>query len=135
MGDNAVFDVLDQGRMDGGQRGRRQRQVMIAHLRQLVHHHVDNVVTVAEVMVEADGHAVAQPCAADGLLQRGNHLVLLVIPLPEGGGFFLRGAGKQTVVADLVNMRNIFQRYHLTDPPLHRPCCRLHTVPAAVVPG
>ena len=135
MGDNAVFDVLDEGRVDGGQRGCRQRQVPIAHLRQLVHHHIHNVVTVAEVMVEADGHAVAQPCAADGLLQRGNHLVLLVIPLTEGGSLFLCGAAKQTVVADLVNMGNVFQRYHLTVPPLHRPCCRLHTAPAAVVPG
>ena len=135
MGDDAVFDVLDQGRVDGGQRGRCQRQILVAHLRQLIHHHVDDVVAVAEVVVEADGHAVAQPRAADSLLQRGHHLVLLVIPLTEGGGLLLSGPGERAVVADLVDMGDLIQFYHVTAPPLRRPCCRPHTAPAAAWHG
>ena len=135
MGDDAIFDMPDKRRMDGSQRGCRQRQVLVSHLRQLVHHHIDDVVAVAEVMVEADGHTVFQSCAADGLLQRRNDFVLLMIPLTEGGGLFLSRPGKRAVVADLIDMGNLVQFYHVTVPPLHRPCCRLRTAPAAAWHG
>ena len=85
------------------------------------------------------GAWVAAICAAPTLLGEMGLLTgrrAVCYPGMEDG---LTGAlpcpGECTVVADLVNMRNIIQHYHLTDPPLRRPCCRLHTAPAAVVPG
>ena len=135
MGNDPVFDVPDKRRMDVGQRGGRQRQVLVPHFRQLVYHHVDDVVSVTEMVVEADGHAVLQPRTADGLFQRRHYLILLEIPLPEGGGFLLSGPGKGTVVADLIDMGNLVQFYHVTVPPLHLPCCQPHTAQAAAWPG
>ena len=135
MGNDPIFDVPDKRRMDGGQRGSRQRQVLVSHFRQLVYHHVDDVVSVTEVVVEADGHAVFQPRTADGIFQRRHHLILLEIPLAEGGGFLLSRPGECTVVADLINMGNLVQFYHVTVPPLHPPCCRPHTAQAAAWPG
>ena len=52
---------------------------MEAHFCKLIEHHIDDMVAVAEMVVEADGHAVAQARQANGILQRGDDLVLVVI--------------------------------------------------------
>ena len=135
MGDDAVLDVADQGGVDRGQRAGRQGQVFIAHFRQLIHHGVDDVVAVAEVVVEADGHAVLQAGAADGLLQGGHQLVLTGGAGLEGGGVLLPRAVVRPVVADLVDMRDLFKLDHVKSPPLRRSCCRPRTGPAGAWPG
>ena len=58
VGDDALLDVLDQRRMYGSQGAGCQGQILEAHLRQLGDDLVDDVVAVAEMMVEADGVAV-----------------------------------------------------------------------------
>ena len=135
MGDDAVLDVADQGGVDRGQGAGRQGQVFIAHFRQLIHHGVDDVVAVAEVVVEADGHAVLQAGAADGLLQGGHQLVLTGGAGLEGGGVLLPRAVVRPVVADLVDMRDLFKLDHVKFPPLRRSCCRPRTGPAGAWPG
>ena len=52
MGDDPVFNVLDQRRVDAGQRTGRQGQVLKAHAGQGIHHHVHHMVPVAEVVVD-----------------------------------------------------------------------------------
>ena len=62
--DHAVFDVLDQGRVYAGERAGGDGEVLEAHARQHVHHHVDGVVAAAEAVVEGDGHAVFEAAGA-----------------------------------------------------------------------
>ena len=54
---------------------------MEAHFCKLIEHHIDDMVAVAEMVVEADGHAVAQARQANGILQRGDEFAhVLHIP-------------------------------------------------------
>ncbi len=69
-----VADVLDQRRVAGHQRARRQRQVLKAQPGQRVHHVVDHLVPFTERVVERNRHPVLQPALADGLLQVGTQL-------------------------------------------------------------
>ena len=64
-GDDAVADVLDQGRVHVLKARCGQVQVLEAHLGELVDDHVDHLVAAAEVVVEGDGHAVLKAGAAD----------------------------------------------------------------------
>ena len=59
------------------------------HFCKLIEHHIDDMIAVAEMVVEADGHAVLQAGAADGLLQGGHQLVLTGGAGLEGGGVLL----------------------------------------------
>ncbi len=68
-GDDPVPDVFDQRGVDIGKAGRRQMQVLEAHLGQFVHHHIHNLVTAAEMVVEGDRHPVLEAAFDDGLLK------------------------------------------------------------------
>ena len=135
VGDDAILDMADQGGVDGGQGAGSQGQVLKAHFRQLIHHGVDDMVAVAEVVVEADGHAVPKAGASDGLLQGGHQLVLPGGPGLECGGVLLAGTVIQPVVADLTDMRDFFKLDHVKSPPLRRSCSRPRTGPAGGGPG
>lgn len=74
--DEAGFDVLDQHGVGGLQRGRGQRQVLEAHAREDVDHHVDGLVAFAKTVMERDGHPVLQAGAANGFLDRIDDLAI-----------------------------------------------------------
>ena len=133
--DQSGADVPNQGAVDGSQRGSRQGQIPESHGRQLIQHHIQDVVAVAEVMVEADGHAVLQSGFPNGFFQRRHHFIPISTALLEGCGLLGVGAGEYPVVGDFVNMGNLFQINHVRFPPLHPLCCRPHRGPAAVERG
>ena len=108
-GDDTVFDVVDEGGVDCRQGAGRQGQVLEAHAGQGVQHLVHHMVSVSEVVVEGDGHAVLEPRAADGLLQAPHHLVLPPGPVLEGGGVLLRRPGEGSPVADLPDVGDPFK--------------------------
>ena len=83
--DDTVLNMADQRGVAVRKRRGRQHQIVEAHLRQLVHNHVDNIVAVAEMVVEGDHHAVLESGAADRLFQRGNDLIAGILPLLDGG--------------------------------------------------
>ena len=118
MGDDSVLDVADQGCVDIRQRACRQGQVPEAHVRQGVQHLVDHMVSAPEVVVEGDGHTVPQSRGADGILQRGQDLVVLAGAGAEGLRPLWSGAGKHTPMGDQVNVGNRTQQFvHLFTPP------------------
>ena len=107
---NAVLDVLDEGPMAVGKAACGKGEVLYAHLRDDVHHHVDDEIAVPEMMVEGDGHAVLEADALYRLLNGGEDLlgflltlveahevllvkVLFVIDAVAGGNFFYVGDG------------------------------------------
>ena len=71
--DHAVFDVLNQRRVHAGERAGSDGEVLEAHARQHVHHHVDGVVAAAEAVVEGDGHAVLEAAGAYRVFDAGQH--------------------------------------------------------------
>ena len=77
-GDDAAFDMLDQGVVTGHQRAGGQRQVFEAHPRQQRHDGVDHPVAFAKSMVEGDGHPVLQAAAFNRLFNGGTQLAAVL---------------------------------------------------------
>ena len=68
LGDHLVFDVLQQGGMYIKEGAGIDGQVLHAGICQLVHDHIQHEVTVAQVMVEGNGHTVLHPSQPDHFL-------------------------------------------------------------------
>ena len=75
--DHMVFDMPDEGLMGVEHRGRIHIQVFDPQVGHSVHDHVEHIVTVAQMMVEGDRHAVFQPGQLDCLLDGGNHFGII----------------------------------------------------------
>ena len=122
MGDDAGLDVLDEGCVNRSQGAGCQGQIFKSHLRQLVDDLVDDVVAVAEMMVEADGVAVLQSGELDGFFQAVYDFVLMLELLRERRSiallrrFKLSVAGDLADVGDLCKIKTLF--CHLKSPPL-----------------
>ena len=76
------------------------------------------MVAVAEMMMEADGHAVLKSGFPNCVLKRGNYLIPGSGTLLEGRGLLAACAVIQSVIADLIDMRNAVDIYHVKYPPL-----------------
>ena len=123
MGNHAVFDMLDQRRVDRGKRTGGQSQIPEPHLCQRTHHLVHHMVAAPEVVVEGDGHAVLQAGGPDGVLQGGQDFILLPRPVLERLRILLRHAAERAPVCDLADMGDALQQffiYHRSTPPLTR---------------
>ena len=93
--DDAALEVADEG-LVGGKEGRGgEGDVPDSHLRDGVEEGVDGEVTVAEVVVDADGHPVAQAALLQGLAQGAHPLVGAVVRV---GGDARRGLGARGAV-------------------------------------
>ena len=66
-GDNTVLDVVDQGHMDIEQCGGIQGQALDAQLCDLLHDHVQHIVTVTHMVMEGNGHTILQACGNNGI--------------------------------------------------------------------
>ena len=77
-GDDAAFDMLDQGVVTGHQRAGGQRQVFEAHPRQQRHDGVNHPVAFAKRVVEGDGHPVLQAAAFNRLFNGGTQLAAVL---------------------------------------------------------
>ena len=81
--DHTVFHMLRQRDMDIEEGAGIDGQIPDAKLRDLLHHHIQHEVAVAQVMVEGHGHAVLQTGKTNGLLNGRNnftHSISLLIP-------------------------------------------------------
>ena len=67
-GDGAVLDHGHQVVVGLAQGGGGQGDVLEAHLLDLLHHHADDQVALAEMMVEADGHAAVRVALDQGFV-------------------------------------------------------------------
>ena len=74
-GDHVIFNVAQQGGMNVKQGAGVDLDVLDAQLRDLLQHHVQHIVAVAEMMMERNGHAVFQTGKFNGLPNRFDQFV------------------------------------------------------------
>ena len=86
LGDDAVSDVIRQGQMAVEQGAGIDGDILIAHGRDLVHDHVQHVVSVAQVMVEGDAAAVLDAGQLNGFAERFYYFIHAKPPLFPGRG-------------------------------------------------
>ena len=107
--------------MDVRQRACGKGQVFDAHFGDFIHNHVHNVISVAEVVVERNRHAVPKAGQADCFCKGRNNLVLRAHALVEGF-LRLRGrAGKAAVLrGNFIDVRDFLDidALHGVKPPL-----------------
>ena len=76
VGNHAVFDMLNQRGVDIRKGACSKGQILDAHFGDLLHNHIDNIVTIAEVMVEGNCHPIPKAGKPNCLFQGRHNLVL-----------------------------------------------------------
>ena len=86
-----------------------QRQLPDAEVRDLLHHHVQRVVAVAQVMVEGDGHATRQSGELDGLPEGLDQLrahCASLLPMPSSSAMAMVCCARATMGASIILPRS-----------------------------
>ena len=107
---HAAFDVLLQrGCVHVEDGACVQRQLPDAEVRDLLHHHVQRVVAVAQVMVEGHGHAALQSGELDGLPEGLDQLrahCASLLPMPSSSAMAMVCCARATMGASIILPRS-----------------------------
>ena len=103
--DGTVLDHGDEGVMGLAQRACAQGDVLEAHLVDLLHHHADHEVALAEVMMEGNRHTVMCIALDEGLVDVLNHLIVVVA---HHGGDFRAGLLESLAILIVVALKDLF---------------------------
>ena len=107
---HAILDVLLQRRCVHVEDGACvQRQLPDAEVRDLLHHHVQRVVAVAQVMVEGYGHATLQSGELDGLPEGLDQLrahCASLLPMPSSSAMAMVCCARATMGASIILPRS-----------------------------
>ena len=106
MSDKSGADVFNQRRMNSRKRRRRKRQVFEPHLRKFIKNIVNDMVTVAEMVMKTYRHPIAKSGFFYCLLKGRNYLVAITAALLKSFGIFAACAVETSVVRNFVYMRN-----------------------------